>query len=311
MPALSCASFLILIISLLIPEIAYSQETSVLIVGSSNKTFSNRLIESLNIELKQKNITTKIKIIDQNNNLSKTEAQQHKLIIALGSVASKHIFEQNIDTPILSLLIPTQSLERLKSLKKNQSPWAVVFLDQPLQRQIIFSRYLLGTGKIIGFLLGPYSGKQLASITDTARNLNIDIAVEHIDNDDLLIPSIKNLINNSDTILSLPDPVAFNRKTIRGILLISYRNNMPVIGFSKSYVKSGALAAVYSTTEQISLHASEITADFIDKKEFKQTLNYPIYYSIATNLQVARTLGINIKSDSELLELIKNFEQTK
>lgn len=309
LPAISRVSFLILLFSLLVAKTGYAQEASVLIITSNNKAFSTRIIENLNAKLKQNNITSTLKIINQNNNLSNTEALRHKLIIALGSTASKHIFEQNINTPVLSLLIPTQSLERLKSLKKNQSPWAVIFLDQPLHRQLIFSRFLLGSSKTIGFLLGPYSGKQLELITDTARELSVNIAVENIDNDDILIPSIKSLINNSDMILSLPDPVAFNQKTIRGILLISYRNNMPVIGYSKSYVKSGALAAVYSTAEQISQQATEITVDFINNREFKQRLSYPVYYSITTNLQVARTLGINIKSDSELLELIKNFER--
>lgn len=309
LPALFCVSFLILIFSLHIVKTAYAQEASVLIVNSSNKAFSTRLIDNLNTELKRNNITTKLKRINQHNNLSNAEAQRHKLIIALGSAASKHIFEQHINTPTLSLLISTQSLERLKPLKKNQSPWAVIFLDQPLHRQIIFSRFLLGSSKTIGFLLGPYSGEQVALITDIARELSVNIAVENIDNDGILIPSIKSLINNSDMILSLPDPVTFNQKTIRGILLKSYRNNMPVIGYSKSYVKSGALAAVYSTAEQISQHASEITIDFINSREFRQRLNYPIYYSIATNIQVARTLGIKIKSDSELLELIKSFER--
>ncbi|MCW8955303.1 MAG: hypothetical protein OQL09_00340, partial [Gammaproteobacteria bacterium] len=212
---------------------------------------------------------------------------------------------------IISLLIPTQSLESLKSLKQNQSAWSVVLLDQPLKRQIVFSQYLLGTDKIPGFLLGPYSSNQLSQIADITSELNINIAVEHIDNESTLIPSIKSLINRSDMILSLPDPVAFNRKTIRGILLLSYRNKTPVIGFSRSYVKSGALAAIYSTPEQISQQTSEIIINFINDGDFEQILYYPRYYSITTNSQVARTLGITLKSNNDLLELIKESERNK
>lgn len=287
---------------------AYAKSTSILFVMQKGKPFTEQIFNSIKSQSSLSN--SNIQLIDYRK-LDSAIIQNHDIIITLGSLPAKIALGLKTNTPLINLLITNQSFSAFKEQNLNRKNWSALVLDQPLQRQILFSKYLLGNDKKLGFLLGPYSSKLLSQITDTSKAMNISIAVEHINNEAALIPSIKALINNSDIILSLPDPVAFNSKTIRGILLLSYRNKTPVIGFSESYVKSGALGAVYSTPEQISQHASEIIVYFIKNRDFKQTTNYPRYYSIATNQQVARTLGITIKSNNELHELIKIFERTE
>ena len=287
---------------------AHAESPSILFVIDRGKPLTEQIFKSF----KSQSVISmyKTQVIDYLE-IDKATTHNYQLIVTLGSRPARSILAINSDTPVLNLLITEQSFKSFRQQYQDRNNWSALVVNQPLRRQIVFSRNLLGNEITFGFLLGPYSSEQLSSITDIANELAISIAVENIDNEAALIPSIKSLINNSGMILSLPDPVAFNRKTIRGILLISYRNNIPVIGFSKSYVKSGALAAIYSSSEQISLQASEIIVNFINNREFKQPLSYPRYYSIATNGQVARALGINMKSDSELLELTKDFEQAK
>ena len=289
-------------------SISYANSPSILFITQNNKPFTQQVLNSIT---SQSALSAYQNQVINYNELDTSIIQNYDLIVTLGSQPAKAVLNLNIKKPLLSLLITEQAFTAFREQYQNRPSWSVLVIDQPLQRQIMLGRFLLGADKTFGFLLGPYSSKQLLLLTDIAEEMNLNIAVEHIDYDAVLIPSIKSLINSSDMIVSLPDSVTFNKTTIRGILLLSYRNNIPVIGFSNSYVKSGALAAVYSTPKQIGLYASEIIVDFINSRDFKKILYYPGYYSISTNSQVARTLGISIKSDIELLDMIQNFERAK
>ena len=44
---------------------------------------------------------------------------------------------------------------------------------------------------------------------------------------------------------------------MRNILLTSYRRGVPLVGLSQAYVNAGALAAIFSTTEQLAEQTRE------------------------------------------------------
>jgi ABC-type uncharacterized transport system substrate-binding protein len=113
--------------------------------------------------------------------------------------------------------------------------------------------------------------------------------------------------------MAIPDPLIYNRETAQPILLTSYRHQKPVFGYSQSYVRAGALAAVYSSAKQIAKQAVEITL----KAQAAGALpppQVPKYFSVMVNPQVARSLNIPLMDEEELqkkmlrLETIQNEE---
>jgi len=107
----------------------------------------------------------------------------------------------------------------------------------------------------------------------------------------------------------LPDPVIYNKNTIRGILLSTYRKKLPIIGFSRAYVKAGAIAAVYSKPEQISKQTASIADTFLRTGSFKQNSYQPADFSIAINKKLAKSLGIKIKSEADIINQIIKAER--
>jgi len=103
----------------------------------------------------------------------------------------------------------------------------------------------------------------------------------------------------------LPDQSVYNQDTLKGILLTTYRSRTPVISYSPGHVKSGALAAIYSSPSDIGRHL----ANLINQRH-EGTLNidnkvvYARYYSITTNQRVAHSLGLNLPSEEKLRQLI-------
>ena len=97
------------------------------------------------------------------------------------------------------------------------------------------------------------------------------------------------MLNDSDVLIALPDPIVFNLRTTRNILLSTYRKRVPVIGFSKSYVKAGALAAIYSTPEFIGKQTGEIITDLAVKSSLNNKLlplphSHSKYFTISVNI---------------------------
>lgn len=305
-------SFFLILVSTgcLIPTatLAGPEVKSILLVTQDNKPYSRKIVESIKSQATFASI--QFKQLDYKK-LNAAQIEQYQLIITLGSFPAKAIARLEPATAVLNLLITHQLYTALNKNEQSQTSWSALILDQPLKRQIILIQYLLGSKVKIGFLLGPYSIKQLSQIENTAKQMDVQISVEHIENEDNLIPSVRNLINTSDVIFSLPDPVAFNSNTIRGILLLSYRNNIPVIGFSKSFVTAGALAAVYSTPEQIAQNAVELINQFMLDNGFNKPFHHPEYYSIITNNNVARTLGISADLNNKLADRIKELELSR
>jgi putative ABC transport system substrate-binding protein len=100
-------------------------------------------------------------------------------------------------------------------------------------------------------------------------------------------------------LLALPDAEIYNTVTIRNILLTTYRNKVPLIGFSPGYVKAGALCAVFSTPAQIAEQSLGIIQEYAETHTLPAA-QYAKEFEVTVNEQVAHSLGLNIRSVSQL-----------
>jgi len=117
------------------------------------------------------------------------------------------------------------------------------------------------------------------------------------------------LMNRSNAILTLPDPVALSPRRAKWLLYQSYQKKVPIISFSRSFVKAGALAAVFSTPRQIGRQAGEVAISILKDPEYAPRFLYPSYFDIALNRAVARSLGLEIADKESLMKSMKNLER--
>jgi len=121
--------------------------------------------------------------------------------------------------------------------------------------------------------------------------------------------ALHELLQNSEVLFALPDSAIYNDSTIRNILLTTYRRGIPLIGFSPGIVKAGALCAVSSTPAQIAAQAATLIRQFGDSHPLP-VAQYPQEFEITINEQVANSLGLPIKTTSELSHEIKAAEKS-
>ena len=228
------------------------------------------------------------------------------LIVAIGTHAMEQV-SVDARVPVLNILVPRQSYESTRLRTKHDSrQYSAIYLDQPLTRQLQLIKAALPNRDAVGVLLGPSSQDRLKPLQQAAREQKVAVSAEQVTTEEDIIPALKHLFTNADVLLALPDPLVFNKNTAQSLLLTSYRAQIPLIAYSKSYVSAGALAAVYSTPAQIGQQAAELLVRLMQAKTLTlPSPQYPKYFSVSVNYQVARSLGLAIESEAALLEQIK------
>ena len=281
-----------------------------LIVLSRNQETYQKVARQITADLESPSLTV---------DLSQLSNQRFKLstfenVIAVGSKAGDILFnllpaEQNLYITFL----PKQTYQAL--LKKynrheriRNKTVTAVFLDQPFSRQLNLAKLLIPNASIIATALGPTSTHILTDIQAAAEKEKLNLRYETLLETDNPIHKLQTLIEGSDFFLAVADKAVFNRSTAKWILYISFRQRIPLIGFSKKYVDAGALAAVYSAPEDIGRYAAEIIQN---RSNDRININgyHPRYFSIALNPTAANSLRITVPSSedahSKLLEMEK------
>lgn len=235
-----------------------------------------------------------------------------RLVVAVGVRAATKALQTARHTPVLCVLVPQVTYETLQKTYATDSstPISAIYLDQPMGRQLDLARLAVPNLEQVSVLLGPTSRLRRGALEAAARQRKLELQIGEIGPDDNPLVALASILEDSDALLAEPDPVVFNRGNLEGILLGTYRMSIPVIGFSHAYVEAGALAAVYSTPEQIGRQTGELISRIAAQGRWKLPKPaYPAYYTVAVNRQVARSLRIGIPTGPQLHQELEKLER--
>jgi putative ABC transport system substrate-binding protein len=280
---------------LLASQIALADtENQIVIVKSSDNHYFNQTIQTL---INRTDQSLRLRVIGADDISDESSLlEKGKLVIALGIKASEAITRRFPDKPIISAYLTQQQWQKFKPRGKTHF---AILLDQPLERYLAFSHALLNVNSvgIVNFAPIVLDKKQKSILS----RLKFSLSQYQPGQADQLLASIRQLIQHDDALLMLPNQNIYNRDTLKGILLTSYRNSVPVISYSPAHVKSGALAAIYSSPEDIGKHLGDVLNQFLSEQLWsKNTQQFARFYSIITNNRVAHSLGLKLPDAIEL-----------
>lgn len=234
-------------------------------------------------------------------------ADAGQLLVAVGTSAMQILAEKNLPQPIISVMVPRAAFEKIArqgGRLGDPHRFSAIYLDQPWARQFALIRHVLPNRTRIGILLGPDSAELAASLRAAAKAAGLVAVIENAPTEADLLPALRQLLGDSEALLAVPDPTIYNKNSIQSILLTTYRQQVPLFGFSPSYVKAGALAAVYTVPEQIGQQAAEMIQRLAVERALPPP-QPPRYFLVGSNAQVARSLGIPLDDDATLLSKLK------
>lgn len=226
---------------------------------------------------------------------------KNTIVIAVGTQALKYASNLSDSTPVIGALVPKTNYETiLRDSNRDPKYFSAIYLDQPFTRQLALIKTIFADTSKLGVLLGPISQFQSNDLQKVANQFNIEIQIKLVNEADELQRNLEALMMDNKILLAIPDPLIYSRETAQTILLTSYRHHSPVIGFSKSYVRSGAIAAVYTSPEQFADDVAHQINQLPLTKFRLPAARPPQQFSIKVNYQVARSLGISIPSEKKL-----------
>lgn len=297
--------FLYALSLLLIPPCSAAEQDSVVVFGSDSAPAYNQVARKLQSYLNEKCADVSpacsprqvFILTPPTDGSTVVIPPRTKLIITLGQRAGEEIRDINTGIPILHALIPEAAYQQMGTDKQNSA----IYLDQPLSRLLQLAR-IIRSDPHIGLLLSPLTSTLQDELSTEAMRQNIPVSYRNVGSTKKVGHLLKEVLEESNILLALPDPMIFNSTTIFNILLSSYHNKIPVIGFSSAYVKAGALIAAYSTPEDIARHLAEYTNRYLNSGAGKLPGPiYPKYFSVSVNHSVARSLGISLPDETDII----------
>jgi hypothetical protein len=225
------------------------------------------------------------------------------LVVAVGVRAAEAIAGVSGRPPVLAVLVPrTWYLQTGRQrLGADQHVVSAIYLDQPFDRQAKLIREALPEARRVGVVISAEQAWLAAELGSALRAQQLALVEQTIAADTRLIRPLEAVLGDADVLLAVPDAQVFNRNTAQSLFLTSYRYRVPVVGYSASLTRAGALVSLHSSPAQIGRHAAEWVRQALRSGTRRVPgPAYPAYYSVSVNAQVARSLGIVLPSEREL-----------
>lgn len=232
-----------------------------------------------------------------------------ELVIVIG--------QDNIDTanqlfPDTGKLLIASVPSEYKPDSKSSNNNALLYMSQPYCRQIKLIKLINPQWHTFSYLSSDENAVNDSSIQQCARKLEITAYKVVASEKERLTDYLKRALSHSELILAIPDKEIYNSKSVKNILLTSYRDRKPIIAFSQNFVNAGALAAIYSDTGQIADSAAALVDQYLATGgNFKKQVNYPGRFNIDINNQVFRALDLEIPDIPEIKRIIENSESSR
>ncbi len=289
----NCYQFIAWLCLLLLPVLASATESVLIIKSNDNRYFSTSIEQIIN------NVSGNPRFIittPENSEAEQVNLQQLRLIITLGAAAADYVDTLEFDSPIIHSYITRFQHQHFGPQQKQY----IMLLEQPLARYLRFVKLLLAPEAVA--IIQPEQQKISAQeIESLQQEFSLKINQELFRGGDNPVKTVRGLLADNDVLLSLPAPEVYNNKSLKGILLSSYRQQKPVISYSPSHVRSGALASIYTSPTDIGKHIASLANQILQNKRPSKTLYHAANFNILINQQVAQSLGLQLP-DSETLK---------
>jgi hypothetical protein len=225
------------------------------------------------------------------------------LVLAVG--AQSTAIALNSRFKVLSVLVSKLAYEQmLRQLPVDTNPLihSAIYLDQPYSRQLSLMTAALPKVRRVGVLCSS-ARIDVNALWQATQDKKVTLTLQENLSVDSLHNDLETVLKQSDVLLAVPDGQIFNGFTIRNILLETYRSRVPVIGFSASLVRAGALLAVFSTAEQLATQTVNVLGQINILSGLPRS-QYPQQFDVLVNREVARSLNLALPETAKLHALI-------
>lgn len=222
--------------------------------------------------------------------LEALQGKKMSLVFALGYRATKLATQRFPSVPVVSSMV--LSLADLQA----QPNVTGVALEFPPATQLRWMRRLLPEASRIGVLFDPALNQAwVDSARRYAQKEGLALVSIPVNNVRELPAGLKQLDRSADVLWAISDKTVYSGKTLKQVLLSSFRSRIPVVGLSRAWVKAGAFYALdrdyRDLGQQSGAMAKKLLAGTSPAAVKPETPKVAVY---SLNLKTARYMKISI-----------------
>lgn len=223
---------------------------------------------------------------DLTNQLSGKEV---RLLVSVGNNALEAAARYGT-APILATMV----LEADLKLPRARPPAGGVVLDLAL-REVMAGLAKIFPGKTrAGMIRNPeVSSASETELVSEAKAVGISLRVVDCPRPERLLQALRSLQGLVDFVWCPPDSTLYNGTTVKPLILASLESQLPVAGFSASFVRAGAAAGVYPDYLEAGAQAGELARKYLAAGN-AMGIEAPRKIRVAANTRVARLLGLRL-----------------
>jgi putative ABC transport system substrate-binding protein len=225
------------------------------------------------------------------------------IILALGTRA---IEQAQTSFPDIALVA---SMVLKDNVTEPPPQYRTVLLQIPAAIQLQWLVKFLPAVRRVGILYDPARSSDLISaFQEASAGTGIDIVPVKINSVAQLKEGLQYISKQADALLAVPDATVYSGKTAKEVLLFSYRNSIPFIGLSSTWVEAGALYALEVNYTDIGRQCAEAARQIVaGASPGKQPAFSASNVTYTVNSKTIQHLRLNI--DPELIaEGLEIFE---
>lgn len=272
---------------------------SIVLVAPRETALTRNFVEALSSRLPTDTFEVQL--------LSSTPASDSaSLLITLGQEALQWRLRQPIVTPTIATYVTLDGLQQLHDDIRPASVQILLASAKP-ERQIILAQLLIPRLDTIGLMFSEQQRWQTRFWQTAAIQRGVNLYPRGIPGQDELPRVLTDVLNQSEVLIGLDDPALYNAENLKTLLLTSYARNRVLIGPSAPFITAGSLSTTYSSPENM----ADSVIDMLQETWKPAAIRYPDRFSVLSNRQVARSLGLPPPDDAELMRRIHAQEQSR
>ena len=279
-----------------------SERHEIIIYYEIDSSFQASLANAINEQLSELPLELKARLVSDRD-LSKIKPGN--LVISIGNQDGIDAGINQLDNRVIYI---NDTRNRPTTITHNAS-YTNIQITQPPCRYLNLIKTINKKWKRVGYLSTTANDARLPQLRECASKLNLTLIDVVINDNNSLPDATENLLRDSEVLLALPDSNIYNRHSVKNILLTAYRHRIPVIGFSDSFVRAGALAGVFSTSDQLARQVISIIKQHLyeDIGALQQNIP-PAHFSAGINTQVAKALDVDVIDEAQIVIELQRME---
>jgi len=299
------AQAMTLLITLLLPSpnVASPLASELLVLASVPKAMRAEVDAAMTAILEESKQHHEVIEIDEHSELSSSQESRidrsAARLVALGANACRRLAD--IGRTATCALLSAEAFTDIDCGSTCDRLEAVI-MDQPLDRQMAVANGVypaLGNFGLISARSADTVDIRQGSDSKLSYPAGTHLDYQRYLQHQTLIPQVERSLANNDALLTQAESTIFDRSALNVVLLTAYGNSKPVIGYSRAFVKAGALISAYSTPAQV-LREVLVPPEPRDRSVNVRTGNRstarrmrtPLHFSVAENPRIAMSLGL-------------------